>query len=109
MVEYSRAHAEDQGMNNASFQVMNALESLEFDDNSFDVVNALYIQAFMMKTSWAPLMKEIMRILRPGGGLLLTVGEWSMSNSPAFEQIGAMLTDLGSVSVLSFAPDGRTM
>jgi len=107
MVEYARAHAEAQGMNNASFQVMNALESLEFDDNSFDVVNARYIQAFMMKTSWAPLMKEIMRILRPGGRLLLTDGEWSISNSPAFEKMGAMLTHVGTLTGRSFSPDGR--
>lgn len=107
MVEYARAHAEAQGMNNASFQVMNALESLEFDDNSFDVVNARYLQAFMMKTSWAPLMKEIMRILRPGGRLLLTDGEWSISNSPAFEKMGAMLTNVGTLTGRSFSPDGR--
>src|SRR6266700_7789109 len=107
MVEYARAHAEVQGMNNASFQVMNALESLAFDDNSFDVVNARYIQAFMMKTSWAPLMKEIMRILRPGGRVLLTDGEWSISNSPAFEKMGAMLTHVGTVTGRSFSPDGR--
>ena len=107
MVEYARAHAEAQGMNNASFQVMNALESLAFDDNSFDVVNARYIQAFMMKTSWAPLMKEIMRILRPGGRVLLTDGEWSISNSPAFEKMGAMLTHVGTVTGRSFSPDGR--
>jgi len=107
MVEYARAHAEAQGMNNASFQVMNALESLAFDDNSFDVVNARYIQAFMMKTSWAPLMKEIMRILRPGGRVVLTDGEWSISNSPAFEKMGAMLTHVGTLTGRSFSPDGR--
>jgi ubiquinone/menaquinone biosynthesis C-methylase UbiE len=107
MVEYARAHAEAQGMNNASFQVMNVLEALEFDDNSFDIVNARYIQAFMMKTSWAPVMKEIMRILRPGGTLLLTEGEWSVSNSPAFEKMSAMLTRVGTVTGRSFSPDGR--
>jgi len=107
MVEYARAHAEAQGMNNASFQVMNALESLAFDDNSFDVVNARYIHAFMMKTSWTPVMQEIMRILRPGGRVLLTDGEWSISNSPAFEKMGAMLTHVGTVTGRSFSPDGR--
>ena len=107
MVEYARAHAEAQGMNNASFQVMNALEALAFDDNSFDVVNARYIHAFMMKTSWTPVMQEIMRILRPGGRVLLTDGEWSISNSPAFEKMGAMLTRVGTVTGRSFSPDGR--
>lgn len=107
MIEYARAHAEAQGMNNASFQVMNVLEPLAFDDNSFDVINACYIHAFMMKTSWAMLMKEIMRILRPGGRLLLTEGEWSISNSPAFEKMGAMLTLVGTLTGRSFSPDGR--
>ena len=42
---------------------------MDFDDNSFDVFNARYIQAFVLKTSWEPLMRVIMRILRPGGRL----------------------------------------
>jgi ubiquinone/menaquinone biosynthesis C-methylase UbiE len=107
MIEYARAHAEAQGMDNASFRVMNALEALEFADNSFDVVNARYINAFMLKTSWPLLMKEILRILRPGGTLLLTEGEWSITNSLVFEKMGEMLTRVGTLTGRSFSPDGR--
>src|SRR2546421_6772460 len=107
MIDYARAHAEAQGMDNASFRVMNALEALEFADNSFDVVNARYINAFMLKTSWPLLMKEISRILRPGGTLLLIEGEWSITNSPVFEKMGEMLTRVATVTGRSFSPDGR--
>jgi ubiquinone/menaquinone biosynthesis C-methylase UbiE len=107
MIEYARAHAEAQGMDNASFRVMNALEALEFADNSFDVVNARYINAFMLKTSWPLLMKEILRILRPGGTLLLTECEWSITNSLIFEKMGEMLTRVGTLTGRSFSPDGR--
>jgi ubiquinone/menaquinone biosynthesis C-methylase UbiE len=107
MIEYARAHARAQKMSNASFQVMNALRKLEFPDASFDVVNARYINAFMLKDSWPLLMKEILRILRPGGALLLTETEWSITNSPAFEKMGEMLTRVGIVTGRSFSPDGR--
>lgn len=107
MIEYARAHAEAQGMDNASFRVMNVLEALEFADNSFDVVNARYINAFMLKTSWPLLMKEILRILRPGGTLLLTENEWSITNSLVFEKMGEMLTRASTVTGRSFSPDGR--
>ena len=107
MIEYARAHAEAQGMDNASFRVMNVLEALEFADNSFDVVNARYINSFMLKTSWPPLMKEILRILRPGGTLLLTECEWSITNSLVFEKMGEMLTRVGTLTGRSFSPDGR--
>ena len=107
MIEYARAHAQAQGLNNASFQVMNALEKLAFPDASFDLVNARFINPFMLKESWPALMKEVLRILRPGGTLLLTDAEWSISNSPAFEKLGEMLTRAAVVSGRSFSPDGR--
>lgn len=52
---------------NVTFQVSNVLEGLPFEDNSFDMVNfSLFILA-LKKDQWLPLMKEIHRILKPGG------------------------------------------
>src|SRR5947209_2188732 len=39
MVEYAREHAKARGLDNAHFQVMDALKPLGFADNSFDLVN----------------------------------------------------------------------
>jgi len=107
MIEYARAHARAQGLDNVSFQGMNVLEKLAFPDASFDLVNARFINPFMLKESWPVLMKEVSRILRPGGTLLLTDTEWSISNSPAFETLGAIITRSAVISGRSFSPDGR--
>src|SRR5579863_1162544 len=40
MVEYGQALSREQHLHNATFQVMNILEPLDFPDNSFDLVNA---------------------------------------------------------------------
>src|SRR5207249_9393336 len=43
MIEYARAHARVQGLDNAHFQVMDITKPLEFGDNSFDLVNGRLI------------------------------------------------------------------
>ena len=51
MIEYARASAWSRGLDNASFLVMEALEPLEFADDSFDMVNARSIIGFMPRTA----------------------------------------------------------
>src|SRR6266852_7513435 len=47
MIEYARAHARVRKLDNAHFRVMDALKPLGFPDESFDLVNARTIFAFM--------------------------------------------------------------
>jgi ubiquinone/menaquinone biosynthesis C-methylase UbiE len=47
VIEYTRAQARVQGLDNASFKVMDALKPLELPDNSFDLVNARFLFGFM--------------------------------------------------------------
>src|SRR6266566_4894713 len=49
-------------LDNASFLVMEALEPLEFADDSFDMVNARSIFGFMPTTAWPGLIQECVRI-----------------------------------------------
>src|SRR5438067_603028 len=67
MTEYASSQAWVQGVNNVSFKVMNVLELLDFPDNSFGLVNARMIAAFMPTTAWPKLLQECLRITRPGG------------------------------------------
>ncbi len=46
MIEYARAQAWTQGLNNAHFQAMDVLKPLAFPDNSFDLVNARFLVGF---------------------------------------------------------------
>lgn len=109
MIEYARAQAWTQGLNNASFRVMDALKPLDFPDASFDLVNARFIFAFMPPAAWHSLMHECARIVRPGGIIRLTETEWNLTNSLAYETLHAMATRALKKAGKSFSPDGRNV
>lgn len=107
MVEYARAQARTQGLDNAHFRVMDALKPLDFPENSFDFVNARFLGGFMPKAAWAQLLQECMRITRPGGLIRLTEWESPITNSAALEKLNAMGTRAMQLAERTFAPDGR--
>jgi ubiquinone/menaquinone biosynthesis C-methylase UbiE len=109
MVEYAKAQAREKGLNNANFQVMDALNPLEFADNSFDLVNARFLSAFMLRAAWPNLIQEAMRITRPGGIFCLTESEWYLTNSPAYERLHGMVVRAMYLTGQSFSPDGRNL
>jgi ubiquinone/menaquinone biosynthesis C-methylase UbiE len=50
-----------------SFKLGNILEGLDYPDNTFDVVHFRFFILAFKKHEWAPILKEIMRVLKPGG------------------------------------------
>lgn len=107
MIRYAQAHAQAQRLENASFQVMNVINPLEFPNAAFDFVNARLLSGFMPKTVWPSFVQECIRVTRPGGVIRLTEGEWQFANTPAFERIGDMLTQAMWQDGKSFSPDGK--
>ncbi len=109
MVDYAHARALSQGLYNASFEVMDALQPLEFSDNTFDLVNARYLTWFVPGKDWPRLLKECMRVLRPGGVLRITETDGGgMTNSPAYERLQAMtLQMIWQGGKFGFSPDGQ--
>lgn len=108
MIEYARAQAKVQGLDNVSFTIMDALKPLEFDDNSFDLVNTRLICPFMPTTAWPTLLQECWRITRPGGIVRMT--EWNepgITNSPACEELQRICYRALQLAGRLFAPDGR--
>ena len=67
MVEYARAQARVQGLDNAHFRVMDATKLLDFPSATFDLVNGRLLVGFMPKAAWPTLIRECLRISRPGG------------------------------------------
>ncbi|KAI9276302.1 S-adenosyl-L-methionine-dependent methyltransferase [Sporodiniella umbellata] len=61
---------------NVEFKIANVLERLPFEDNEFDVVNFTLFILALNKDQWIPVLKEIKRVVKPGG--LLSSREVSM-------------------------------
>ena len=106
MVEYARAHAQVRKLDNAHFRVMDALKPLDFPDESFDLVNARTISAFMAPAAWPRLINECMRILRPGGTIRLNEAEWGFANKAAFERYCWLINQALQRAGMSFSPNG---
>jgi ubiquinone/menaquinone biosynthesis C-methylase UbiE len=107
MIAYARAHAEVRGLTNAHFQVMNALEHLDFPDASFDLVNARAALGFVPTSAWPALIASYKRILRPGGIVRLTEGEWGFTNKPALETLQALSNQALHKAGYGASPTGR--
>jgi ubiquinone/menaquinone biosynthesis C-methylase UbiE len=106
MIDYARAQARVQGLDNASFQVMNLLKPLDFPGNSFDLVNVRFIN-FLPAAARPQLMQELGRITRRGGFIRLTESEWwYFTNSPALENLNALIIRALKIQG-SFSQTGR--
>jgi ubiquinone/menaquinone biosynthesis C-methylase UbiE len=107
MIQYAQAYAQVRQLSNAHFRVMNALHALDFPDASFDMVNARAIVGFVTPENLPALLRECQRVLRPGGTLRLTEGEWGFTNKPAVETLCALLCQAYLKSGRNFSPTGK--
>ncbi|HEY6539516.1 MAG TPA: class I SAM-dependent methyltransferase [Ktedonobacteraceae bacterium] len=107
MIGYAQAQVQVQGLENASFQVMDIQQPLNFPDDSFDLVNARFIN-FLPAAAWPRLMREFGRITRSGGIIRLTESEWwYFTNSSALESLNAMIIGALKRQGESFSQSGR--
>lgn len=107
MIEYARASAQEQGLSNVTFRIMDVLKPLDFPDHSFDLVNARLLFGFMPPAAWPTLLEECLRVTRSGGILRLTECESDLTTSPATQQLTGMVTRALQLARRSFSPDGR--
>jgi len=108
MLAYARAQARVQGLKNVRFLYMDATSPLNFPDASFDFVNARFVSGFMWKEAWPKLLRECMRIVRPGGFIRLTESDTASTgvcNSLAAERLNRLAVRAGYNTGRSFCPD----
>ncbi len=108
-VEYARTQAKVQWLDNASFEVMDVLQPLNFSDNSFDFVNARFISGFMPAAAWPELVRECLRITHPGEFIRLTEPEYHFSNSSASEKLGKIVSRAIELAGKGFSDGGRNV
>lgn len=86
MIEHAQMFAEAEGVPNVEFCQMDALKTLGFADESFDLVNANYLNSIMTPRTWPPFLLECQRILRTGGVVKLGELECGITSSPAVDE-----------------------
>ena len=106
-INYAKAHAQVRKLENAHFAVMNALKPLEFDDDTFDIVNMRTVVGFIPIAQWPAYLTECKRVLRSGGTLRLTEGEFGFTNKPGYETFIAKLNQAQQRAGRSFSPTGH--
>jgi SAM-dependent methyltransferase len=109
MIEYAQAQAREKKLVNVQFEVMDALQPLDFPDSAFDLVNVRFISGFMSKALWPKFVQEIVRITRPGGVIRLTDIESAITNSPSAEKLFELSSRALYLGGRSFSVDGRTI
>lgn len=108
MMDYASAYAQAQQMTNLSFQVMNVTKPWHFADASFDIIHGRFLASFLHENGWKQVLSEMMRVLVPGGTLILTESDSTgISNSLAFERYSYYLYQAMKQNGLSRHPLGH--
>ncbi|BCL81397.1 class I SAM-dependent methyltransferase [Ktedonobacteria bacterium brp13] len=110
MISYANVRAASQHIRNVSFGVMDVTKPLDFSDHSFDLINGRLLSSFLPRDSWATLLQECQRILRPGGILRITeTDHGGITTSPAFDQLNQLLFRAMRHLGYGFSPQGTTL
>ncbi len=89
MIEYAKAQAATVGVSERiSFHAMDALALPGLANTSFDLVNQRFGSTYLRVWEWPQMMREIVRVMRPGGIIRLTEAKAiPTSNSAALQQM----------------------
>ncbi|GCE30975.1 hypothetical protein KDA_64590 [Dictyobacter alpinus] len=109
MIRYAFAQARTRKLQNVSFEVMDASQPLDFPDASFDLINTRFVASFLTRATWPDLLKECMRLLKPGGILQLTEVELGITNSAALERLSGYIYQSLYEQKRNFSVNGRSI
>ncbi len=109
MINYAKALTSVGFLENVTFEVMDIKEPLDFPDASFDVINGRLLFGFLDQKAWPKLLAECLRVLRPGGIILLSEYEVSISNSMALQQTLSCLYRALADQGRTFSVDRRSV
>jgi len=108
MIDYATTLAHANGLDNARFHVANAVDPLGFPDDSFDLVNARQVEWLWPLAAWPALIKEMVRVSRPGGIIRITSVEWAgVTNSAAFQTLEKLMIGGATRAGVNIIPDER--
>ena len=92
MMDYARARARTQNLNNVSFIVQDFLTNkLPFSEGSFDLIHVRFAVGWLKDGEWLLLLSRCFVLLKPGGYLVITEGEGIYTTSLALERLQEIL------------------
>ncbi|HLZ60148.1 MAG TPA: methyltransferase domain-containing protein [Ktedonosporobacter sp.] len=107
MLDYARYSAQEQERSNVHFLQMDARQPLDFPADSFDMVHARTILGFLSTTTWPQLVREVYRILRPGGIFCsLEAESLGITTSPSLTRFNALCVQAARLAGQCFTPSG---
>ncbi len=106
-VQYAQARVRSRGLYNVTFEVGDVTRPLEYEEATFDYVNARYLVGFMQPVQWPALLAECKRVLKPNGYICLTEGEWPLTTSPAHQKYTRSISQALKRAGQSFSADGH--
>ncbi|MEO7021020.1 MAG: methyltransferase domain-containing protein [Ktedonobacteraceae bacterium] len=110
MVAYARACAHVRRLPNTVFEITDACEPMPFADNSFDVIHARFVTAFLQVSTWPIFLKECFRVLRPGGTLYSTeFDSFGITTSPALIRYNDIIVEYLRRGQHCFTEDGSNV
>src|SRR5258707_5430453 len=102
MIEYARGQALAQKVSHRTeFLVADALRPFDFPDDAFDLVNMRLGSSFLLVKDWPRLLREMLRVTRPGGIVRLT------DNSEAWESTSSNFNRIGQMFLCALYRSGR--
>jgi SAM-dependent methyltransferase len=78
---------------NVSFRHMTLAPPLPLESSTFDFIHTRGLASFLATGSWAGLLGDCLRLLRPGGLLSCTEAELPVTSSTAFERFCALIAE----------------
>jgi ubiquinone/menaquinone biosynthesis C-methylase UbiE len=108
-IDSARAQAEALGVKNVNFTAIDPFQRLDISGDSFDLVNARFIVGFIPAEAWSRVLREFLRVTRPGGYVRLTENDLPISSNPAFAKFGGMISQALYMTKRSFSPNGRLL
>lgn len=107
MVEYACTQAQEaQVADRVEFRVMDALQAIEFPDNSFDLVNLRLALSYVRKFEWRKIIEEMVQVVCPGGIVRIVETNYSIqSSSVALTRLQEMIVCAFYQSMHLFEPE----
>ncbi|MBO0781530.1 MAG: class I SAM-dependent methyltransferase [Ktedonobacteraceae bacterium] len=88
MTQYARMMADERGLQNLQLRVMDARATLDFPDESFDLVHSRLVGGFLSAEGWPAYLAECYRVLKPGGIFMdVETDDMGISTSPSLTRL----------------------